>query len=456
MTQNMTKGNPWKLIFLFSLPLFVGNMFQQLYSMVDTLIVGRTLGYQALAAVGVTGGISFLVIGFVQGFTAGFSIPVAQRFGADDLEELRREVTTAILLSTVLTIILTAGSVWGVPYLLELMQTPEDIIEMSYDYIVVIFWGIAATTFYNLISNIIRALGDSKTPLVFLILASALNIVLDLVFILNFHMGVAGAGWATVASQAVSGLLCLVFVIKKFPVLHLKRKDWKITKQHVRRHLSLGLPMSFQFSITAIGVIILQSVLNGFGSETIAGFTAASKAEQLSTQFFLALGSAMATYSAQNFGAGRIDRVRTGAKAGTVITLAFSVIGALTLLFLGRPLSMLFVDAPTPEILDSSQTYLTTIAWFYPALSLIFVFRNLLQGIGKGFVPLMAGVSELVMRAVVSLILARLIGYIGVCLASPIAWIGAAVPLIFAYLWHCRRTLRLAEQTESHPTAVSE
>nr|QGT51039.1 MATE family efflux transporter [uncultured Firmicutes bacterium] len=442
MTNNMTAGNPAKLILRFSIPLLIGNLFQQLYNMVDTLIVGRTLGYQALAAVGVTGGLSFLILGFVQGFTSGFTIPVAQRFGADDFEEMRSEVGMSVLLSVIITAILTVGSVLLTRPALELMQTPDDIIDGAYTYIVIIFGGMVTITFYNLLSNILRALGDSKTPLIFLIVASLLNIVLDLIFIRGVGMNVEGAALATVLSQMVSGILCLVVIVKKFPILHLKRRNFRFTWQRARRHLALGMPMAFQFSITAVGVLILQAVLNGFGSETIAGYTAASKVEQLSVQPLLSIGMAMATYSAQNFGAGKLDRVRAGAWAGTAISAGFALFGAAIILFLGRHISALFMENPTEKILDSSQIYLNTISAFYIPLAMIFVFRNILQGVGKGLVPLMAGVSELVLRAVVAVVISPFLGYQGVCLAGPAAWVGAAIPLILAYWWHSKRLLK--------------
>lgn len=442
MTNNMTAGNPTKLILWFSVPLLIGNLFQQLYNMVDTLIVGRTLGYQSLAAVGVTAGLAFLVLGFVQGFTAGFTIPVAQRFGADDFEEMRSEVGMAITLSAIITIILTILSVCLTRLALELMQTPSDIIDGAYTYIVIIFGGIAAITFYNLLSNLLRALGDSKTPLFFLIIASLLNIVLDLFFIKTLSMNVDGAAWATVLAQLVSGILCMVFIIKKFPILHVKRQNFRFTWQRARRHLSVGMPMAFQFSITAVGVLILQAVLNGFGSEVIAGFTAASKVEQLSIQPVMSLGMAMATYSAQNFGAGKLDRVRVGARDGSLIAIGFALFGTAIIVFFGRAAAALFMEKPTAQILDSAQTYFNAIAPFYVPLSMIFVFRNILQGIGKGFVPLMAGVGELILRAVGALVFAPILGYLGVCLAGPAAWVGAAVPLMLAYWWHSKRVLK--------------
>lgn len=439
MINNMTEGKPAKLILWFSIPLLIGNVFQQLYNMADTLIVGRTLGYQALAAVGVTTGLTFLVLGFIQGFTSGFTIPIAQRFGADDFEEMRNEVGVSILLSAIITAALTLLSVWLTRPALEWMQTPDDIIDGSYTYIIIIFAGMTAITFYNLLSNILRALGDSKTPLIFLIIASLLNIVLDLVFIKGIGMNVEGAAWATVAAQLVSGALCLILIIKKFPILHLKRQNFCFTWQRARRHLSLGMPMAFQFSITAVGVLILQAVLNGFGSETIAGYTAASKVEQLSIQPVMSLGMAMATYSAQNFGAAKLDRVRAGARAGALIATGFALFGCAIIVFFGRPVSALFMETPTKKILDSAQIYLNTIAAFYIPLSMIFVFRNILQGIGKGLVPLLAGVIELILRALVAIVIAPFLGYQGVCLAGPTAWIGAAIPLILAYWWHSKR-----------------
>ena len=309
MERDMTVGSPAKMIINFTLPIFLGNVFQQLYNMADTIIVGKFVGAKALAAVGSTGTIMFLIIGFLTGLTAGFTVPTSQKFGAGDMKAMRKTVGSAVILSAVVSAVMTVISMIGMRSLLKLMNTPDDIFQDAYAYIMVICGGIFAQVLYNLLASILRALGNSKTPLYFLILAAGLNVVLDLVFIIIFHMGAAGAAYATVVSQGVSGLLCLVYIIKKVPILHLKREDWRLDGMLVKIQLGVGLPMALQYSITAIGSMMMQSALNILGSLVIAGFTAGSKIEQLVTQAYVALGTTMATYCAQNMGAGKVDRI---------------------------------------------------------------------------------------------------------------------------------------------------
>lgn len=450
MTNDLTTGRPAKLILSFSVPLLIGNIFQQLYSMADTVIVGRTIGVGALAAVGSTGAISFLILGFVQGLTSGFAVITAQRFGANDEQGVRRSVATGILLSIAATLLVTAIAVWTTRPLLRLMNTPADIFEEAYQYIVLIYWGIWAAVFYNLISCIIRALGDSRTPLLFLIVASILNIILDIVFIQSFHMGVGGAAWATVLAQAIAGLLCLWYCAKRFPILRLKKSDWKFDWDFTWKHLRVGLPMAFQFSITAVGVMVLQGALNRFGSVTVAAFTAASKINQLATQPMNSFGMTMATYAAQNYGAGNYQRVREGVRKCNLISLLFALGGGLLVVLLGKPFVYLFVDNPSAQVLDQAQIYLIVVAIFYFALALLFVYRNTLQGMGYSGITMWAGATELLMRVLAVMWLPRPFGYVGVCLADPVAWIGAAVILFFFY-YRIMRRLKPAPQNEENP-----
>ena len=324
MTKDMTTGSPVKLILFFSIPLLIGNIFQQFYSMVDTIIVGRFLGVKALAAVGSTGSMSFLILGFVLGLCSGFSVLISQKFGANDNEGLREAVASSIILSVIMAIIITIISIFTAKPLLHLMNTPNDIINDSYSYIVVIYAGTTAAFFYNMISSILRALGDSKTPLYFLIVSSILNIILDLVFIINFKMGVAGAAYATVIAQGVAGLLCLIYTSKKFSMLKLEKKHFIAGTKHFVNHLKIGIPMALQFSITALGVIILQAAINAFGSNVVAAHTAASKVEQLVMQPSITFGVTMATYCAQNLGAGNIERIKEGVMGYIIGSIAWS------------------------------------------------------------------------------------------------------------------------------------
>ncbi|MGX4599544.1 MATE family efflux transporter [Faecalimicrobium sp. JNUCC 81] len=434
MTKDMTTGNPVKLILFFSIPLLIGNIFQQFYSMVDTIIVGNFLGVKALAAVGSTGSMTFLIIGFVLGLASGFSVLVSQKFGANDEEGLKKAVASAIVLSTIMAIIITIISVFAAKPLLRLMNTPNDIINDAAIYITIIFAGTFATFFYNMISGILRALGDSKTPLYFLIVSSILNIILDLVFIVNFKMGVSGAAYATVISQGVSGLLCFIYTAKKFPILHIKKKHFKFGNEYIKQHLKIGVPMALQFSITAIGAIILQGAVNAFGSTVVAAHTAASRVEQLVMQPSITFGVTMATYSAQNLGAGNIERIKEGVKKCTIINIIIGIVAALVLIFFGEMFINMFVSDADPNVIAYAKKYLTIVAFFFIPLSLIFIYRNTLQGMGYTFVPMMAGVAELVARTIVAFTLPAFLGYTGICLAGPMAWIAAAVPLILDYL----------------------
>lgn len=434
MTKDMTTGNPVKLILYFSIPLLIGNIFQQFYSMVDTIIVGRFLGVQALAAVGSTGSMIFLIIGFVLGLTSGFSVLVSQRFGASDEEGVKYAVGSAITLSIIMTIIITIISVFTARPLLNIINTPADIIDDAHSYIIVIYFGIFSTFFYNMIAGVLRALGDSKTPLYFLIISSILNIVLDLVFIVNLSMGVAGAAYATVISQGFSGVLCLIYTSKKFPILKLEKRHFKYEATYFKKHLSIGIPMALQFSITAIGAIVLQGAVNAFGSTVVAAHTAASRVEQLVMQPSVTFGVTMATYCAQNLGAGNIGRIKEGVKKCTLINIGIGIVGGIILVTFGETFVKLFISDADPAVIAYSMKYLTTVSFFFIPLSLIFIYRNALQGMGHTFVPMMAGVCELLARTLVAFTLPLIIGYTGVCLAGPVAWIAASIPLILDYL----------------------
>ena len=446
MTKDMTTGNPVKLILFFSIPLLIGNVFQQFYSMVDTIIVGRYVGVQALAAVGVTGSLSFLILGFTFGLTGGFSVIIAQRFGANDEDGLRKSVATSTILSIISTIIITLASMLSAKPVLSLMNTPDDIINDATIYIIIIYAGTCATVFYNMIAGILRSLGDSKTPLYFLILSSILNIILDLFFILNFNMGVRGAAYATVIAQGISDILCLIYALKKYPILRLKKEDWIWDKNFALKHLNVGIPMALQFSITATGVMVLQTALNAFGSTVIAAYTAASKVEQIVTQPGISFGTTMATYCGQNLGAGKYDRIKEGVKKGSIITIMVSIIAAVVLFVFGKSLSTLFISSDQIEALNYSKQYLNTVAAFLPILGMLFIYRNSLQGIGDAFIPMMAGVAELVARVIVAFTFPAFIGYIGICLASPFAWIGATIPMAIKYRILIKRML--IEKTE--------
>ena len=433
MTNDMTIGNPVKLILLFSIPLLIGNIFQQFYSMVDTIIVGRFVGVEALAAVGTTSSMVFLVNGFVMGLTSGFAVLISQKYGAKDEAGVKKAVASSITLSIIATIIVTFISVISAKPLLALMNTPSNIMKDASTYIIILYAGNVAIIFYNMMAAILRALGDSKTPLYFLIVSSVLNIILDLVLIINFKMGVAGAAYATVISQGVSALLCVIYTYKKYKILRLKKEDFKVKKKYYRKHLKIGIPMALQFSITAIGIMTVQSAINIFGSTVIASYAASSKVLQLVMQPATTLGVTMATYCGQNIGAKRYDRIKLGVKKCVQISIITSLISAMVLIFLGKYFVMMFVSNPDAEILSYAQQVLNISAIFFIPLGLIFVYRNALQGIGDSFIPMMAGVYELVARAVVAFTLPKVLEFMGICLADPVAWFAAVIPLAYTY-----------------------
>lgn len=433
MERDMTVGSPTKMILNFTFPIFLGNVFQQFYNMADTIIVGKFVGAKALAAVGSTGTIMFLIIGFLTGLTAGFTVPTSQKFGAGDMKAMRKTVGSAVILSAVVSIVMTIVSMLGMRGLLKLMHTPDDIFREAYSYIMVICAGIFAQVLYNLLASILRALGNSKTPLYFLILAAGLNVVLDLVFIIGFHMGAAGAAYATVVAQGVSGLLCLLYIIKKVPILHLTKDDWSLDSTLVKIQLGVGFPMALQYSITAIGSMMMQAALNLLGSLAIAGFTAGSKIEQLVTQAYVALGTTMATYCAQNTGAGKVDRIRKGFRSSTSIGIVYSVAAGAVIMFVGKYLTPLFLSENITEIMNYVDIYLKCVGAFFIPLTIVNVYRNGIQGMGYGILPMMAGVAELIGRGVVAIIAARYHSYFGVCMASPAAWILAGGLLLVMY-----------------------
>lgn len=429
--NDMTVGNPMKIILGFTLPIFIGNVFQQFYNMADAVIVGKFVGNKALAAVGSTGTIMFLIYGFVVGMTAGFTVLTAQKFGAGDMKGMRK--TVAGILSFVVGALLTILFMAFMKPLLILMNTPSDIFADAYSYIMIVSGGILAQMLYNLLSSILRALGNSKLPLVFLIISALLNIVLDLAFIVGFGMGAKGAAVATVIAQGVSGILCLFYIIAKIPILHLKREDLYVGSTIYKNQLRIGVPMALQYSITAIGTMMVQSSLNILGSTLVAAYTAAGKIEQVVTQAYVAMGTTMATYAAQNMGAGSVKRIREGFKACTVIGVVYSFVAAGFIMTVGKYMTYLFVSEDVDIIMNSVDIYLKCIGIFFIPLAVVNIYRNGIQGLGYGLLPMMAGVAELIGRGVVAVIAGAKRSYPGVCLAGPAAWVLAGGLLIVMY-----------------------
>lgn len=444
---DLTTGSPWKSILLFCIPILISNVFQQLYSMVDTIIVGKTISLSALAAVGCTGSISFLVIGFISGITSGFGVLLAQLFGAKDEENYKYALGTCCILSIIIAVVVTAIAVPTAKPLLRLMRTGDDILADAHSYIVTIYWGIAATIIYNMSAAMLRSIGDSRSPLIFLILASVLNIGFDFLCILVFKMGVMGAGVATVASQFLAGAACLAYGLKRYPMLRIGKEHFRWKGNLAAKLMKVGLPMALQFSITAIGIMVVQSVLNSMGTLTVAAYTAASKIDNFAQQPFIALGAAIATYCAQNYGAHKFERIRKGMNVGLICVFIVSAVGFLLVFALKIPLLKLFSD-DYRSIEDLAVLYLYINSGCYLFLGLIHLYRNGIQGMGFSAVTMLSGVTELVMRVIAALVFARFFGYVGVSVASPTAWLGADIILIAIYVRLYRKFMKPALSRE--------
>lgn len=439
--RDMTEGAPLKLIIGFAIPMFLGFLFQQFYSMVDTIIVGKYLGVTALAAVGSTGSINFMINGFCIGVCSGFAIPVAQKFGARDYSGLRRFVANGAWLSIGVSVIMTAVVSSLCMDILVWMKTPEDIIYQAHSYIFVIFLGIPTTFLYNMTSGIIRSLGDSKTPVYFLLMASVLNIGLDLFMIVVMKLGPAGAAYATVISQGVSGILCLLFMRSRYPILKMNREELRANGRLMMALCEMGIPMGFQYSITAIGNVILQTAVNSLGSMAVAAVTAGGRIGFFFCTPFDALGGTMATWAGQNVGAGKIDRVREGVRYAAVMGVIYSVLAFAVLFFFGEQISLLFVDAGETKILHQAWMFLVGNSMFYIALVFVNVMRFAIQGMGYSTFAIIAGVCEMIGRSTVGFVLVPVFGYPAACIGSPAAWILADLFLIPAF-YHCLKRLQ--------------
>lgn len=454
MEKDMTVGNPAKIIWNFTLPIVIGNIFQQFYTMVDTVIVGKFVGTKALAAVGATGTICFLILGFLMGLTAGFTVLTSQRFGAGDMAGMRKTVGSAAVLSVAVSVIMTIVSMAFMKPLLILMNTPEDIFHDTYMYIMIICAGIFAQVLYNLLAGILRALGNSKTPLYFLLFSAVLNIFLDLLLIIVFHLGAPGAAYATVIAQGVSGVLCLVYIIKKVPILKLEKSDFKPSFHLIRTQLALGFPMALQYSITAIGTMMVQAALNVLGSTHVAAFTTASKIEQVISQMYVALGVTMATYVAQNMGAGKTRRIRQGFLAATVISFVYALASGALCYKWGYKLTGLFVSENLDAVVGLVDVYLKCVSLFFIPLAVVNVYRNGIQGMGFGVAAMMGGVAELAGRGVAATVASGSRSYLGICMASPVAWLLAGVSFLVMY-WCIMRSFKKKGWYEEKPVAAA-
>ncbi|WP_415954603.1 MATE family efflux transporter [Phocaeicola coprophilus] len=441
-SKEMTSGPCLPLIFNFTLPLLLGNMLQQTYSLIDAAIVGKFLGINALASVGASTSVVFLILGFCNGCCGGFGIPVAQKFGARDYVSMRRLVSVSLKLAGMMSVGIALITCLLCAFILRTMQTPENIFQDAYWYLLITFIGVPCTFFYNLLSSIIRALGDSKTPFWFLLFSTILNVLLDLLCILVFHWGVAGAAIATVFSQGVSAVLCYFYMYRKFEILRMQPADKRFRPELARQLIFVGVPMGLQFSITAIGSIMLQSANNALGTACVAAFTAAMRIKMFFLCMLESLGIAMATFCGQNYGAGKPERIWTGVKAASLMMIVYVAAVAIILWGFSEKFVLLFVDPSETEIIADAALFLHISVSFFPVLGLLCILRYSIQGAGYTKLAMFSGISEMIARILVSVVAVPLWGFWAVCFGDPTAWVFADAFLIPAFIYVYRR-LRL-------------
>ena len=446
MNGNMTQGSPLKLILRFALPLLMGNLLQQTYNIIDAAIVGRMLGTQALASVGASSSVQFLVLGFCTGTCCGFGVPVAKNFGARDYKKMKDCIFHSAVLGAVIAAILTTACALLCPQILHILSTPEDIYRNAYLYLLIIFLGIPFTILYNLVSGILRAVGDSKTPFVFLAISTVLNIFLDLFCIAVLKWECAGAAIATITAQAMSGTLCVIYIWKKVPLLHLEKENCRFRGRDARHLLLMGVPMGLQFSITAIGSMVMQSANNGLGSVYVSGFTAGMRIKQFIMCPFDAIATAVSVFCGQNMGAGKADRIRKGVREGIGIGVLYGVCAGLILIFARRNLSMIFVGADAAEVLDASAKYLRCMGYFFWVLGILNVARMCTQGLGFSGRAVFSGVTEMFARTIVSIGFVSHFGYTAICFADQTAWVSACFYIVPTCLYCVRKVTRALEK----------
>ena len=438
-SMDLTVGHPLKQILLFALPLVFGTMFQQLYSFADTVIVGRCLGIDALAAVGATYSLHFLILGFVQGACVGFGIPLAQSFGAGEKRELHRFLWNGFWVGSFFSVLLTVGTVILAAPLMAAMNTPENIFSMGVSYIRILFLGIPASILYNYSASVLRALGDSRHPFYFLLFSSILNVVLDYVFITDFHTGVEGAAAATVISQLVSGLLNTWWMFRRMELIEIRREDMSLSFRHIRKLCIIGLPMGVEYSVSAVGAILLQDAINILGSGAVAAQTAGEKIRQMFTLPMESIGMAMATYAGQNFGAGRMDRIKRGIRDGIVIQALYCAVVWVILLLMKGILVQLVLGSGSIQVARNAEKYLMICSCLFLLHGLLMIFRNVLQGMGYAGHAVLSGIWELAGRGLVGWIAVSGAGFTAVCFANPMAWGFALCYCAVMVLWFLKR-----------------
>ena len=440
--KSMTSKKPWVLILGFALPLMLGNIFQQLYTFTDTMVVGKALGYKALAALGATEWLVFMVFGFIQGLTHGFSIVLSHRFGSKDYLGLRKAFINAVYIIIIFSAVLTISGQIIIFPILKLINAPGEIIELSRVYLQILFLGIPVVMSYNLFAAILRALGNSKTPLHAMIISSVCNVILDIIFVFVLNWGIKGVAFATIIAQILSSLYCFA-AIRKIEILRLEEGDTQIDINLCIKQIKLGLPMGALNVVTAAGGLVVQSVVNGFGIIFIAGFTAANKLYGLLEIAASSYGYAIATYTGQNFGAGLISRIRKGLKAANIIGTLTALVMSAIMLLLGKPILSLFVSGDKTTVSSIIQTgyhFLTVLSIFFPLLYILYIMRSCLQGMGKTISPLLSSITQLIMRVLCAVILTSFIGEKGVFYGEIFAWIGADIILVISYYVNINKT----------------
>ncbi len=430
MTKDMTEGNPLLLILKFTLPLLAGNLLQQGYNVADAAIVGRFLGTNALAGVGASSSVQFLILGFCIGTCTGFCVPVAQRFGAGDYSTMRRFVFNSFIITAVIAVVLTALCAIFCTQIVELLATPDDIFDDAYIYLLVILLGIPFTLLYNLTSSIMRAVGDSRTPFLFLAFACFANIFLDIFCITTLHWGVAGAAIATITSQLMSGLLCLVYMMKKYPVLHMEKEECHVQGDLVKNLIVMGFPMGLQFSITAIGSMVMQAATNNLGSVYVSANTAASRLKNFTMCPFDAIAAAVSTFCGQNYGAKKMDRIRQGLRQGVLAGIIYGIVIGIVVIVFGRQMSMIFVDGSETAVLDASRDMLFYSGFFYWILGILIIVRLCVQGLGYSGRAVLSGVVEMIVRTVVSILCVPVWGFLAICFTDQAAWVTAVCYIV--------------------------
>ena len=448
MTKSLTEGRIFPLLIKFMLPLLFGNLLQQTYNLIDAAIVGQFLGENALAGIGASSSVQFLILGFCMGICCGFAVPIAQRFGAEDFSAMKSYVFHACVLTVLFAAALTIACALLCPLILRLLSTPDDIFAEAYTYLLIIFLGIPFTLLYNLTAGFLRAVGDSRTPFYFLALSVCVNIGLDLFFILVLHWGVAGAAAATILAQGMSGVFCTIYIVKKVPLLHPAAENRILSRFYLKNLAVMGVPMGLQYSITAIGSMVMQASNNSLGTVYVTGFTAAMKLKQFMMCPFDALATSVCTFCGQNLGAGKMDRVKKGILIGVFTGICYGTAAGLIFIFLGRTLCLMFVSAESAEILDAAARYLRCMGYCFWVLGILNVLRQAVQGLGYAGRAVFSGAVEMIARCVVSLGFVPLYGYGAICWADQTAWISATCYILPTCLYCIRKLERSRNQAE--------